>query len=90
MISVFLKKISIINYKNIIDKEFQLNPKINCFVGYNGAGKTNILDAIYHLAMGKSYFKVKNDQLINRKKDYMLIEGIFELNGKKENLYLKY
>ncbi len=86
MISVFLKKISIINYKNIIDKEFELNPKINCFVGYNGVGKTNILDAIYHLAMGKSYFKVKNDQLINRKKDYMLIEGIFELNGKKENI----
>ena len=86
MISVFLKKISIINYKNIIDKEFKLNPKINCFVGYNGVGKTNILDAIYHLAMGKSYFKVKNDQLINMKKDYMLIEGIFELNGKKENI----
>ena len=86
MISVFLKKISIINYKNIIDKEYELDPKINCFVGDNGVGKTNILDAVYHLSMGKSYFNVKNDQLINRGKDYMLVDGVFELNNKNESI----
>ena len=86
MISVFLKKISIINYKNILDKEYELNPKINCFVGDNGVGKTNILDAVYHLSMGKSYFNVKNDQLINRGKDYMLVDGVFELNNKNESI----
>ena len=86
MISVFLKKISIINYKNISDKEYQLDPKINCFVGNNGVGKTNILDAVYHLSMGKSYFNVKNDQLINRGKDYMLVDGVFELNNKNESI----
>ena len=86
MISVFLKKISIINYKNILDKEYELDPKINCFVGDNGVGKTNILDAVYHLSMGKSYFNVKNDQLINRGKDYMLVDGIFELNNKNESI----
>ena len=86
MISVFLKKISIINYKNILEKEFELDPKINCFVGDNGVGKTNILDAIYHLSMGKSYFNVKNDQLINRGKDYMLVDGVFELNNKNESI----
>mgnify|MGYP001159814349 FL=1 len=84
MISLFLKKISIINYKNILDKEYQLDPKINCFVGNNGVGKTNILDAVYHLSMGKSYFNVRNDQLINRGKNYMLVDGIFELNNKNE------
>ena len=84
MISVFLKKISIINYKNILDKAYKLDPKINCFVGDNGVGKTNILDAIYHLSMGKSYFNVKNDQLINRGMDYMLVDGVFELNNIKE------
>jgi len=86
VISVFLKKISIINYKNILDKEYELDPKINCFVGDNGVGKTNILDAVYHLSMGKSYFNVKNDQLINRGKDYMLVDGIFELNNKNESI----
>ena len=86
MISVFLKKISIINYKNILDKEYKLDPKINCFVGDNGVGKTNILDAVYHLSMGKSYFNVKNDQLINRGKDYMLVDGVFELNNKNESI----
>ena len=86
MISLFLKKISIINYKNILDKEYELDPKINCFVGDNGVGKTNILDAVYHLSMGKSYFNVKNDQLINRGKDYMLVDGVFELNNKNESI----
>ena len=86
MISLFLKKISIINYKNILDKEYELDPKINCFVGNNGVGKTNILDAVYHLSMGKSYFNVKNDQLINRGKDYMLVDGVFELNNKNESI----
>ena len=65
---------------NILDKEYELDPKINCFVGDNGVGKTNILDAVYHLSMGKSYFNVKNDQLINRGKDYMLVDGVFELS----------
>tara|TARA_B100000212_G_C27359311_1_gene527455 strand:+ start:64 stop:1152 length:1089 start_codon:yes stop_codon:yes gene_type:complete len=86
VISLFLKKISIINYKNILDKEYVLDPKINCFVGDNGVGKTNILDAVYHLSMGKSYFNVKNDQLINRGKDYMLVDGVFELNNKNESI----
>ena len=86
MISLFLKKISIINYKNILDKEYELDPKINCFVGDNGVGKTNILDAVYHLSLGKSYFNVKNDQLINRGKDYMLVDGVFELNNKNESI----
>ena len=86
MISVFLTKISIINYKNISDKEYELDPKINCFVGNNGVGKTNILDAIYHLSMGKSYFNVKNDQLIKNTKNYMLIDGVFKLNDKNEGI----
>ena len=86
MISNYLKKISIINYKNIVDEEYNLDPKINCFVGNNGVGKTNILDSIYHLALGKSYFNLRNDQLINKNEDFMVIDGLFDLNGKKENI----
>ena len=54
MSSLLLNKISILNYKNILDKTFNFDSKINCFIGNNGVGKTNILDSIYHLAIGKS------------------------------------
>jgi DNA replication and repair protein RecF len=47
---VFLKQLSLLNYKNLAQIEFEFDTKINCFVGKNGVGKTNILDAIYHLA----------------------------------------
>jgi recombinational DNA repair ATPase RecF len=47
---LFLKRISVLNYKNFSEATFEFDDKINCFVGKNGIGKTNILDAIYHLA----------------------------------------
>mgnify|MGYP005870730845 CR=1 FL=1 len=55
-LTVYLKQLTLLNYKNIVDKSFEFDEKINCFVGKNGVGKTNILDAIYHLSYGKSYF----------------------------------
>ena len=51
-----LDKFSILNFKNIRQAEFDFSPKINCFVGQNGVGKTNILDAIYYLSFCKSAF----------------------------------
>ena len=53
---MLLKSISLVNYKNFDSQSFEFNQKVNCFVGPNGIGKTNILDAIYHLSFGKSYF----------------------------------
>ena len=50
---MFLKKLSLINYKNFASENFEFDAKINCFVGDNGVGKTNVLDAIYHLSFGK-------------------------------------
>ena len=51
-----LKKISIINYKNIKSTALELSPKVNCFIGNNGEGKTNILDAVYFLSFCHSNF----------------------------------
>ena len=59
---MYLKKISLFNYKNFAEAEFEFDYKINCFVGKNGVGKTNVLDAIYHLAYGKSYFNPLTEQ----------------------------
>ncbi len=53
---MILKSLSLLNYKNFESQSFEFNDRINCFVGNNGVGKTNVLDAIYHLSFGKSYF----------------------------------
>jgi len=75
MNSLYLDKISVVNYKNITVGEYELDRKINCFVGNNGVGKTNILDSIYHLSAGKSYFNSISSQTINHDQDFMFIDG---------------
>ena len=47
---MILKQLSILNYKNIVQAEVVFSPKINCFFGKNGMGKTNFMDAIYYLS----------------------------------------
>lgn len=81
-----LNHLSLINYKNIEAKTFDFDKKINCFVGNNGIGKTNILDSIYHLALGKSYFNPISSQNIRHGEDFMVVEGGFEKNDKKESI----
>ena len=53
---MYLKRLSLINFKNIGQQELPLAAGINCFVGDNGAGKTNFIDAVYYLSMSKSAF----------------------------------
>ncbi len=86
MKSLILNKLSLINYKNILSNDFILDTKINCFVGNNGVGKTNILDSIYHLAMSKSYFHSVSSQTVNHNAEFMLIEGDFNKGNKVENI----
>ncbi|WP_224484482.1 DNA replication/repair protein RecF [Robertkochia aurantiaca] len=81
-----LEELSLINYKNFDSVTFEFDPKINCFVGDNGIGKTNALDAIYHLAFGKSYFNPIASQNIRHGEDFYMIDGRFEKNGKKEKV----
>ena len=83
---MYLKQITLTNYKNINSKTFDFNPKINCFIGNNGVGKTNILDAIYHLAFGKSYFNPISIQNIHFGTDFFALEGRYEINKKEEKI----
>ena len=83
---MFLKRISLLNYKNFTEIDFELDSKINCFVGKNGIGKTNILDAIYHLANGKSYFNPLAVQNIKHGEDFFVVDGEFEKNGRTEQI----
>jgi AAA15 family ATPase/GTPase len=59
---MYLKKISLFNYKNFSEANFEFDSKINCFVGKNGIGKTNVLDAIYHWFMEKSPLRPTNQK----------------------------
>ncbi len=81
---MYLKKIALVNYKNFDSASYTFDEKINCFVGYNGVGKTNMLDAIYHLAFAKGYFNSITVQNIKHEADFFLIEGTFEKDGREE------
>jgi DNA replication and repair protein RecF len=83
---MFLKNLSLLNYKNFTSAEFDFDPKINCLVGNNGKGKTNVLDSIYHLSFGKSYFNPITSQNINHDADFFVIEGNFEKNDREEQI----
>ncbi|MBR6760232.1 MAG: DNA replication and repair protein RecF [Alistipes sp.] len=72
-----LKKLLLINFKNITQADIDLSDGINCFVGDNGAGKTNILDAIYYLAMSKSAFTMTDGQSVHHGEDFFVVEGSY-------------
>jgi DNA replication and repair protein RecF len=81
---MYLKKISLFNYKNFSEANFDFDNKINCFVGKNGIGKTNVLDAIFHLSYGKSYFNPLAVQNIKHGEEFFVIEGEFEKKERSE------
>lgn len=83
---MILKALSLINYKNFESISFDLDAKINCFVGNNGVGKTNVLDAVYHLSFGKSYFNPITTQNINHDADFFVIDGIYDKNDREEKV----
>ena len=78
---MFLKKLHIINFKNYVQSEIEFSEKINCFVGNNGVGKTNLLDAIYYLSFTKSYFNAIDTQNIRHGEDFFAIHGTYQRNG---------
>lgn len=73
-----LNRLNILNYKNIREADLMFADKINCFVGLNGQGKTNLLDAIYYLSFTKSFFNVQDSQNITHGADFALIQGEYE------------
>lgn len=83
---MYFKKISLFNYKNFSEINFEFDNKINCFVGKNGIGKTNVLDAIYHLAYAKSYFNPLAVQNIKHGEDFFVIDAELEKNERTEKI----
>jgi len=83
---MYLQQLSLVNFKNISSQSFDFQEKINCFVGNNGVGKTNVLDAIYYLSFTKSYFNSVAVQNIKHNESFFMIEGNYLLNDRKETI----
>lgn len=82
-----LKHIDLLGFKNFAETSLDFSPRVNCFVGDNGAGKTNILDAIYYLSFCKSYFNLSDQDNIKRDELLFLINGIYQRNEEEENVF---
>ena len=78
---MLLSKVTLLNFKNHQSLSLSFSRKINCFIGKNGVGKTNIVDAIYYLCLTKSYFNSVDQQNILFGQDFFRLEGRFLKQG---------
>lgn len=85
---MILKRIAILNYKNLEQAELDFSPKMNCLIGSNGMGKTNLLDAVYYLSFCKSATNPIDSQNIRHEADFFVIQGFYETEaGDPEEVY---
>ena len=86
--AMILKRLSILNYKNIEQADLEFSPNVNCFIGQNGMGKTNLLDAIYYLSFCKSATNPIDSQVMRHESDFFMVQGLYEMpGGDEEEIY---
>jgi DNA replication and repair protein RecF len=83
---MYLKYLSVSNFKNIEQLDIDCSPVLNCFIGNNGEGKTNLLDGIYYLSMCKSKFIASDYPNIRDNEDYFIIKGRYCRNDDEESV----
>lgn len=83
---MILKSLSLSNFKNIAECSLSFSPKINCFLGNNGVGKSNLLDAIHYLSFCKSFSGLGDPMLIRRGEDFAIVRGLYLRNGVEEEV----
>ncbi|TZF85966.1 DNA replication and repair protein RecF (plasmid) [Pedobacter sp. BS3] len=81
---MWLQKLSLLNFKNYAEAELSFSETVNAFAGDNGAGKTNLLDAIHYLCLCKSYFNPIDVQQILQGADFFMLQGVFERAAQTE------
>lgn len=84
---MYLENLHLLNFKSWPEADFEFSPKLNCFVGLNASGKTNLLDAIHYLSLTKSYFSNADTQNIKEGQDFFVIEGTFFRKDKQEHIH---
>ena len=75
---MILQSLNILNYRNIREASLEFSPKLNCFVGLNGQGKTNVLDAIYLLSFTKSAYTSQDSLNITHGEDMAMVQGNYK------------
>lgn len=83
---MYLKNLSVINYKSVAQANLRFNSKINCFIGDNGVGKTNLLDTIYYLSFCRSYFYNPENLNIKHGEAFFLLKGEYDREGSNETV----
>ncbi len=87
---MFLQDISLINFRNYEESQLRFSRDVNCLTGDNGAGKTNLLDAIHYLALCKSYFNPVDNQQVRENTEFFMVQGTFERLGTSELISCSY
>jgi len=87
---MYLQHLKVLNYKNYEQLEIDFSPKINCFTGMNGTGKTNLLDSVFYLSMCKSYFNPLDSQNVRYNEKFFIMEGKYLLREVEEIIYCGY
>ncbi|MDF3077015.1 MAG: recF [Sphingobacteriaceae bacterium] len=83
---MWLKNLSLLNFKNYSEAELGFSAGVNAFTGDNGAGKTNLLDAIHYLSLCKSYFNPIDVQQIKQGTEFFMVQGDFENGGREDKI----
>ena len=83
---MLLENLSLLFFKNYDEASVSFSPHINCFIGDNGSGKTNLLDAIHYLSLTKSAFNSSDAQNIKQGEDYFMVRGSFKIDGEKHTV----
>ncbi len=87
IVCMYLKHLYLVNFKNIESVQLILSEGVNCFIGSNGAGKTNLLDAVYYMSFCKSYFNPVDSQSVKYGQDFFVIQGTYNLSDQEEKIY---
>ncbi|HKJ79074.1 MAG TPA: DNA replication/repair protein RecF [Prolixibacteraceae bacterium] len=83
---MYIEEISIVNFKNLNDVHVGFSPRLNCFIGNNGAGKTNLLDAVYYLSFCKSFSNPIDQLNINHDENFFMLNGNYIRHDSKETV----
>lgn len=81
-----LDRLHVLNFKNWEERELAFREGINCLVGPNGQGKTNLLDAIYYLCFTKSFLNTADSQNIRLEEPFFMLEGWFTNSGQEDHV----
>ena len=86
LLKMHLKGITLLHFKNYQEAGITFHPKINCFTGPNGMGKTNLLDAIHYLSLCKSYFNAVDSQSVSFDEAFFMLQGTFVKEDRDEEI----